>query len=84
MSCNHCVMNGLQLFQNKRDFPGGSVAKNLPSKQETGVQAPGKMPWGRKWQHIPVFLPGKSHGQRRLMGYIKFMGWQKSRTRLSN
>ena len=32
-------MNGLKLFQNKRDFPGGSVAKNLPSKQETGVQS---------------------------------------------
>ena len=24
----------------------------------------GKIPWGRKWQPIPVFLPGKSHGQR--------------------
>ena len=22
------------------------------------------------WQPTPVFLPGKSHGQRRLMGYI--------------
>ena len=29
----------------------------------------GKIPWRRKWQHIPVFLPGKSHGQRRLVGY---------------
>ena len=26
-------------------------------------------PWRRKWQLIPVFLPGKSHGQRRLAGY---------------
>ena len=23
----------------------------------------GKMPWSRKWQPTPVFLPGKSHGQ---------------------
>ena len=23
----------------------------------------------RKWQYTPVFLPGKSHGQRRLVGY---------------
>ena len=23
-----------------------------------------KIPWRRKWQPIPVFLPGKSHGQR--------------------
>ena len=29
----------------------------------------GKIPWRRKWQPISVFLPGKSHGQRRLAGY---------------
>ena len=28
----------------------------------------GKMPWRRKWQPTPVFLPGKSHGQRSLVG----------------
>ena len=28
-----------------------------------------KIPWRRKWQPISVFLPGKSHGQRSLMGY---------------
>ena len=27
------------------------------------------MHWKRKWQHIPVFLPGKSHEQRSLAGY---------------
>ena len=25
--------------------------------------------WRRVWQPTPVFLPGESHGQRRLMGY---------------
>ena len=29
----------------------------------------GKMPWRRKWQPTPVFLPGKSHEQRSLAGY---------------
>ena len=29
----------------------------------------GKIPWSRKWQTTPVFLPGKSHGQRSLAGY---------------
>ena len=29
----------------------------------------GKMPWRRKWQPTPVFLPGKSHGQRSTVGY---------------
>ena len=28
-----------------------------------------KIPWGRKWQPTPVFLPGKSHWQRSLVGY---------------
>ena len=29
----------------------------------------GRFPWRRKWQPIPVFFPGKSHGQRSLVGY---------------
>ena len=29
----------------------------------------GKIPWKRKWQPTPVFLPGKSHGWRSLAGY---------------
>ena len=28
-----------------------------------------KIPWRRKWQPTPVFLPGETHGQRSLMGY---------------
>ena len=28
-----------------------------------------KIPWRRKWQPTPVFLPGESHGQRSLVGY---------------
>ena len=29
-----------------------------------------KIPWIRKWQPTPVFLPGKTHGQRSLAGYM--------------
>ena len=29
----------------------------------------GKTSWRRKWQPTPVFLPGKSHGWRILVGY---------------
>ena len=29
----------------------------------------GKIPWSRKWQPAPGFLPGKFHGQRSLVGY---------------
>ena len=28
-----------------------------------------KIPWRRKWQPTPVFLPGKSYRQRSLVGY---------------
>ena len=27
----------------------------------------GKIPWNRKWQPTPVFLPEESHGQRNLL-----------------
>ena len=56
------------------DFPAGSVVKNPPAVRET-CRRHGfdpwvrKLPWWRKWQPTPVFLPGKSHGQRSLMGY---------------
>ena len=29
----------------------------------------GKIPWRRKWQPAPGFLPGKFHGQKNLAGY---------------
>ena len=28
-----------------------------------------KIPWSSKWQPTPVFLPGKSSGQKSLVGY---------------
>ena len=31
----------------------------------------GKIPWRRKWQPTPVFLPGKSHGQRSLVARVQ-------------
>ena len=40
-----------------------------------------KIPWRRDWQPTPVFLPGKSQGQRSLVGYSP---WGcKGRTQLS-
>ena len=55
-----------QILLQNRGFPGRSVVKKPPATQETsGV---GKIPWRRKWQPTPVFLPGKSHGQRSLVG----------------
>jgi len=52
------------------------LGKNLPAMQETGFDSwVGKIPWRRKWQPIPVFLPGESLGQRSLMGYRVSMGF---------
>ena len=31
-----------------------------------------KIPWRRRWQPTPVFFPGDSHGQRRLVGYSPY------------
>ena len=41
-----------------------------------------KIPWRRKWQLTPVFLPGKSHGQRSLAGSVH--GVTKSQTWLND
>ena len=54
-------------------FPHGSVVKNSPANAgATGDRfdpCVEKIPWRRKWQSNPVVLPGKSHGQRNLVGY---------------
>ena len=44
-----------------------------------------KIPWRRKWQSTPVFLPGKSHEQRNLAG-VESIGRKESDTayRLNN
>ena len=47
---------------------------HLPSRRH-GFYIPGsgKIPWRRKWQPTPVFLPGESHGQRILLvGYSRW------------
>ena len=51
-------------------FPGVAVSKELACQCKRCGFNPwvGKIPWNRKWQPTPVFLSGKSHGQRRLPG----------------
>ena len=54
-------------------FTGASLVaqllKNLQCRRPRFYPRMGKIPWRRKWQPTPVFLPGKSHGQRSLAGY---------------
>ena len=44
----------------------------------------GKIPWRRKWQPTPVFLPGTSHGQRGLEGYSPWGQRGLDRTKLAH
>ena len=44
----------------------------------------GKIPWRRAWELTPVFLPGESHGQRSLAGYLQSIGSQRDRHNWSN
>ena len=46
------------------------MIKNMPAVRETWVRSLDlEDPLRRKWQPIPVFLPGEFHGQRSLAGY---------------
>ena len=55
-------------------FPGGTGGKESTSKCRRHRRPGfgpwvGKIPWSRKWQPTPAFLPGKFRGQRSLAGY---------------
>ena len=60
----------LNTFDSVVGFPLSSVGKEYVCN----AWGPGfeswflKIPWRRKWQSYLVFLPGKSHGQRSLVG----------------
>ena len=54
-------------------FPGGSSGKESTCqcsrlKRSGFYHWVGKIPWSSKWHPTPVFLLGKSHGQRSLVG----------------
>ena len=49
---------------------GEESACNAADTRDGGsTPGSGRSPWRRNWQPTPVFLPGESHGQRRLAGY---------------
>ena len=72
-------------------FPGGSVIKKSPTKQEKQVPSLGQEdPLEREWQSTPVFLPGKSHGVYSPWGHkesgmtepLSVFSWRTSKVRL--
>ena len=65
-------------------FPGGASGKEPTCqcrrhKRHMFFLWVRKIPWRRSWQPTPVFLLGKSHGQRNLVGYSPW-GWKESDT----
>ena len=61
------------------------MVKNLPPVWEIWVRSlVRKIPWRRKWQPTPGFLPGESYGQRSLAGnslWGQFMGSERKHTK---
>ena len=60
-------------YEVMQGFPGGTSSKE-PACQDRRHKRLGfsswigKIPWRKKWQPTPIFLPGESHGQRSLVG----------------
>ena len=52
-------------------LPRWFSSKDLPANagDAGSILGSGRFPWRMKWQLTPVFLSGKSHGQRSLAGY---------------
>ena len=68
------VRRSLVQSRENKGFPVCSVVRNLPAnagEAEMGsIPGSGKIPWRRKWQPTPVFLPGG----------LQSMGSQKDQT----
>ena len=75
-----------RLYTIFQDFSDGTSGKEsncqCRSPQRHGFHPwAGKIPWGRKWQPTPVFLPGQFHRQRSLAGTVHVFA--KSQTGMS-
>ena len=81
--CLHANYNSMKKKKKWQCIPVASVAvlrgelpRSLSGKESITCQCRrcgfylwvGKIPWRRKWQPTAVLLPGKSHGQRSLVG----------------
>ena len=64
---SHSVIPGRHKFYRTLGFPGHSVEPTCTKRRFNPWVK--KIPWRRRWQPTPVFLPGKSHGQRSLVSF---------------
>ena len=70
-SCNSTHFWECLASDSADDFSNASVSKESVCNSGDTSLIPGsrRSPGGGKWQPTPAFLPGKSHGQRSLVGY---------------
>ena len=76
LTCSIHTNKGMNVLENKGSvflqshFTGqwGGKVFACPFRRPGLDSWVGKTPCGRKWQPTPLFLPGESHGQRRLAG----------------
>ena len=70
------VLRNKHITRHRKGFLGGSVGKESACDAGDHLQCRrpdfdpwvGKIFWKGKWQPTPLFLPGKSYGQRNLVG----------------
>ena len=83
LSTTENVSLNLGVYIVKRGFPGGkeSAGQSRSCWRHRFDPWVGKSPWRRAWKLTPVFLTGKSHGQRNLKTTVH--GVAKNQTQLS-
>ena len=72
---NQLCTSNMNYFKELRGFSGGVSGKERACQCRRHKRRWfnlwfGKIPLRSAWQPTPVFLPGESHGQRKLVGYI--------------
>ena len=73
---SHFYLKGMNLGASPCHLRASLVAQEVKKPLQCGFDPwVRKIPWRRKQQPTPVFFPGKSHGQRSLMGYKKYKGY---------
>ena len=71
----HCRVISLQLIKINDKKKKKNLPVNAGDAEDMSWICGLKIPWRRKWQLTPIFLPGKFHGQTNLAGYS--MGLQR-------
>ena len=84
----YMLLSCTNLLTKFEGFPDGNWETICLPLQEMRVRSLGQEdPWGKEWQPLPVFLPGKRYGWRSLAGYspqgCKSRSWLSDETTLT-